>query len=514
MMVAIARWRIPHTEHRVRATWRWWWSKRWRKWLTILGILMIVLPVGSIELTSQNWFCNSCHIMNSYYHSWQIGSHKDVDCVTCHIPPGPNSYFWAKLNGLGQVVDDLLERTSTKPSASVSDFSCTRGGCHNLEHVKSISRKEGKFFFNHNKHLNLEYLGIDLHCTTCHSHVQGSKHFEVNTSVCITCHLITPGAAAPALELAAMTSTRPSTDAATTQPISTRPTMDSAEWQPIIASSLLPQGKTPPQHCKNCHDAPAKSLEYRGLKVVHEEYLSYGAACESCHRNVTAKPEKMDSDHCFSCHDFGIEKMTTVPELHRQHTTGRHKVECFSCHGVIRHGPSAQIMHLDQVDCQACHKQQHMIQRGTYKSTTELAHIPDDPSALSPMFLVHVDCTGCHMQQQNLSIKPQSGATVAKASSNACDRCHKPGLGQTMIPMWQKNTRDLYDSVAKMVPTSAGSPQAQQWTAEAKRLLDIVRMDGSWGVHNPRYTQKLLEQARMKLLQVQESAKPQEGAGK
>ena len=29
----------------------------------------------------------------------------------------------------------------------------------------------------------------------------------------------------------------------------------------------------------------------------------------------------------------------------------------------------------------------------------------------------------------------------------------------------------------------------------ARHLLDLVKVDGSWGVHNPRYTQRLLEEA-------------------
>jgi hypothetical protein len=35
--------------------------------------------------------------------------------------------------------------------------------------------------------------------------------------------------------------------------------------------------------------------------------------------------------------------------------------------------------------------------------------------------------------------------------------------------------------------------------AEARQLLALVKMDGSWGVHNPPYTQKLVEQAKDKL---------------
>ena len=494
--------------------WRWWWSSRWRKWVTLAVMVLVALPAASIELTSQSWFCNSCHIMNSYYRSWQAGKHKHVDCVECHIAPGATNYAMAKLNGLGQVVDDLLSRTASKPSASVSDFSCMRSGCHDVAKVRASVRREGKYFFDHGKHLEMEYLGIDVRCTTCHSHVKGTEHFEVNASVCVTCHLITPGAASRAVELASMGSRPASDPAAERAGAATLPTVEEGEWKPRIGAEGLASAKTPPQQCKSCHDAPKKAVEYRGLKVVHEEYLSYGAACESCHRNVTAKPEKMDSGQCFSCHDFGMERLGSVGELHQQHSGGRHKVECFSCHGVIRHGPSAQFMEIAELDCVACHKKQHMVQQEAYKSATQLAHVPQDGSAVSPMYLVHVDCTGCHVEQRGLRSKVESPATVAGASPQACDRCHKAGLGETMVPLWQKNTHELYDSVAKVLPAAkaaARGAEPQRLVGEAERLLELVRLDGSWGVHNPRYTQKLLEEAKGKLEEAREGEQKKKG---
>src|SRR5689334_23509542 len=105
-----------------------------RKWIVIGGLVALpVFGVGSVELTSQSWFCNSCHIMEPYYTSWQHGPHKDVECVKCHISPGVNNFLAAKFNGLGQVVDDVLYRTTPKPSASVSQLACTRSGCHGIE---------------------------------------------------------------------------------------------------------------------------------------------------------------------------------------------------------------------------------------------------------------------------------------------------------------------------------------------------------------------------------------------
>jgi hypothetical protein len=123
------------------------------------------------------------------------------------------------------------------------------------------------------------------------------------------------------------------------------------------------------------------------------------------------------------------------------------------------------------------------------------------------MFLAHVDCSGCHIAPRPLKIKGDSGATVAVATAKACDTCHKPGLGEQMIPLWQKNTHTLYDSVVQMMPKVAPiDDRERELVQQAQRLIDLVRLDGSWGVHNPRYTQELLNQARAKLLE----ARPQQ----
>jgi nitrate/TMAO reductase-like tetraheme cytochrome c subunit len=465
-----------------------WPGGRWRWFLRAL-LLMPFFMVFSVELTSQSWFCNSCHIMNPYYATWKSGTHHHAECVQCHIPPGMSNFVSAKLNGAGQVVDDLLDRTNSKPSAFVSDTSCTRSGCHNMEALKAKPRIEKKFFFKHGDHLGLSYSGIDIHCTTCHSHIKGDKHFEVNTNACITCHLGAPDPAPKktTVQLAMLASTDPKLPEGT---VTVAPTKE----------------KHPPKDCKSCHNAPDHEIEYRGMKVNHAEYLSFGARCESCHNAVTEKPKPVRDDQCFNCHEFGLEKLGSVAETHRIHSTSKHKTDCMNCHGITNHGPKAQSMGLDKIDCQGCHTDQHAIQQNTYKLSSELIHMPDGTPAVSPMFMSHVSCTGCHIKARPVSLKPETGATVKAAAAEACDKCHQAGLGEKMVPLWQKNTHALFDIVSHEMPATVQTldPKARQLVNEAKGLLDVVRLDGSWGVHNPRYTQRLLEDARKKL----QDAKP------
>jgi len=480
------------------------WAKRKLRWAIILALpAMMTLSVVSVEITSTSTFCNSCHIMNTFHDSWAVSKHKDVECIQCHIPPGLTNLVSAKLNGLGQAVDDILERTGTQPSANVHDAACTRGGCHDLETVRALPKREKQHFFSHAKHMDLEYQGIQIHCNTCHSHIKGDKHFEVNAGACITCHLLKTAPSAVPTPLAAAGPVPP---ARTADLKTSAPALAVALAPPTVAGTAAGTPKTPTRQCRDCHQPPAQPIQYHGLKVVHAEYLAYGAACESCHRSVTAAPERITDDRCLGCHDFGRERLASVSQLHEQHSGGRHKIECFSCHGLIWHGPSAQTMRLDQFDCRACHQGQHQIQQQTYRfaGVGAEAHQPLDSQAVTPMFMAHVDCTGCHTQVRAVTDKRAAGATVAAATAKACDNCHKPGLGDQMIPLWQKNTRTLYENVERMLPDEAkppASPRAQQLVTEARQLLTLVRLDGSWGVHNPPYTQNLIEQARDKILE-------------
>jgi hypothetical protein len=70
-----------------------------------------------------------------------------------------------------------------------------------------------------------------------------------------------------------------------------------------------------------------------------------------------------------------------------------------------------------------------------------------------------------------------------------------------MGPMWQRDTKALYDLAMGLLPTAENPwdencAEAAPLLEQAQHLMDLVRVDGSWGVHNPRYTEGLLEQAR------------------
>jgi nitrate/TMAO reductase-like tetraheme cytochrome c subunit len=459
--------------------------RRWGKWILGGVVGMGLLGTISVEATSRSSFCNSCHIMEPYYTSWSHGAHKNVECVECHIEPGPTSFVHAKLNGLGQVVDDVLNRTSAKPSASVSQLSCLRSGCHTTETLEKRKINNGKFKFDHSKHFGQKHLGVEITCGTCHSHVKGDEHFEVNTSVCITCHLV--GGATKVVGKA---------DGRETGEIHFLARSNGGPH--AVATPKVSNGdKVPPAACTGCHDAPEREIEFQGQKFLHSQFLSFGATCESCHQGVTATPPVIDDGRCLECHTFGIERSLESKEMHRVHTVGRHKIECSSCHGAVRHGPQVQTASLERFDCNRCHVDQHGAQRSMYfNAGTHAAPAAGGTDLVSPMFLAHVDCTGCHTKSRPVSVKPQSTARVMAAEPAACNQCHQPGFGERMIPLWQKQTRTMYDQVELELRTAESAGRDPALLGRVRAMLDLIRTDGSWGVHNPRYTQSILEQAR------------------
>ncbi|MHC4233394.1 MAG: NapC/NirT family cytochrome c, partial [Planctomycetota bacterium] len=87
------------------------------KVVLVLIALMAFFSAVAMTVTSQTGFCNSCHIMNDYYASWETSTHSEVSCLSCHLQPGFGGYIKGKINGLAQAVDCMVGRVGTKAEA-------------------------------------------------------------------------------------------------------------------------------------------------------------------------------------------------------------------------------------------------------------------------------------------------------------------------------------------------------------------------------------------------------------
>ena len=250
---------------------------------------------------------------------------------------------------------------------------------------------------------------------------------------------------------------------------------------------------------------PQEVIRRGFVKIDHREFVSYRANCEeSCHKREVQQTSRVEETVCLDCHSFRKAADANSVELHALHTNAE-KVECFACHGKVPHGQTRVESVSAMMECRSCHSDTHQIQRTLY-STQHPAQPNGTDRVLSPMFLTHVECTSCHIERTaKASGTLDSFGTVARAVPAACDACHAPGTGDKYVPFWQNRIKVLYGQVEKKVKDAAAraavetdpgrSQDANRRVREAQSVLDSIQYDGSWGVHNFKYTEALLLEA-------------------
>jgi len=449
---------------------------RWSVRILLLIVLVIFFSGGAIVITGQPGFCNSCHIMNHYYESWEKSSHSKVNCLDCHLQPGLTGYVKGKMNGLAQLVACVSGRVGTKPNAVVADASCMRPECHSTEELDSKKLVYSGMKFTHKIHVDNVVDGIKISCNLCHSYVAGDEHFSVNKEVCFTCHFL----------------------------------KSSKNDSRIVQTG-----------CKSCHEVPDKVIQRGFVTIDHAEFVSYKASCDdSCHKKEIEKDSEVSATVCLNCHDYGIEREPDSVKLHEvhtnvekleeytghKHTTHEIKVECFACHGKVIHERSEVTSVSAMMDCQDCHSNTHQAQQSIYTGEAHLEDGRDPNNVLSPMFLTHVECQGCHIER----VRKTNGVLgsfgeVAKAVPESCDKCHEPGTGKQYIPFWQGKIKGLYEQIvdradrleerAKLDTDPESAQKSLERVKQARAILESVANDGSWGVHNFKYTEAMLIRA-------------------
>ena len=427
------------------------WQMSWRRKI-LLGLLMLVLfSFAMIEVTGHPRFCNSCHNMNPYYASWKASSHHEVNCMECHFEPGLVGYVKGKSVAPAHLANFLLGRIPTKPNATVKDASCLRPQCHNSEVLASTNTDFGSVKFSHDKHLAKVVDGMRISCGMCHNRIEGNEHFKVSLGACFTCHFLKSGE---------------------------------------CENKLVQTG------CQGCHEIP-DVMEFESMSIDHSEYVLYGASCEkACHRREFEKLSDVREGMCLNCHDFGKPQYADSTELHDIHTNCE-KVECFECHGEVSHGRDEITSASAIMTCEKCHSETHNVQVGIYTASRNLQD-KEDSRVVSPMFLTHVECTACHIEQsQPFSGNAYSFGKVAKAVPRACDICHEPGTGDKYIPYWQGEIKKLYEQVNAKLQRLENLAQSklEGQISEAAAILESVKADGSWGIHNVKYTEAMLLKA-------------------
>lgn len=167
-----------------------------RRRLLIGGAVMLSTPailVGAMSgyglwATSQPSFCGSCHVMEPYLQAWDASPHRDVNCESCHIPPGTAAFVGGKIAGLQVVINYWTGNYEEDRSfnAVVGNASCLR--CHEEVLEGTVTGEDG---------LRVSHRGIVAEggkCITCHSTVAHESAMKAGArtypqmQTCFRCH--------------------------------------------------------------------------------------------------------------------------------------------------------------------------------------------------------------------------------------------------------------------------------------------------------------------------------------
>jgi nitrate/TMAO reductase-like tetraheme cytochrome c subunit len=173
----------------------------WRRWpgiVIILGAFVLVFGAGSMAVaarfTENNRFCGTdCHEMWPYRDTWAKSTHKKVDCVKCHIPPGPVNFVETKLYASREVWVHFSGQVKApiKVTRNVPNSSCERSGCHTSAQIdKKLSLgAPAPAPFDHGSAGHTKQLCIACHAALVHGGVPGTPNVPAaSMASCFTCH--------------------------------------------------------------------------------------------------------------------------------------------------------------------------------------------------------------------------------------------------------------------------------------------------------------------------------------
>lgn len=409
---------------------------RWFVALLVLGALFI-----SYKTTRSNWFCSLCHSMSPYAASWtRDPAHRDVPCVECHLPRSIPAQWYSQVR---YVVKDTIASLKSGENqrfiAHVPDENCLRQGCHqdeNWDAEAANERKRSLQAFRHNTHFEEQLKGgLTLQCTSCHAGDAGNKkhHFSLASDNCYSCHL----------PLASSESSSPSAKAANTT-------------------------------CMMCH--PKASLSKR---VGHPEKgedsskvpsgLVDMLSCSSCHPFFAETVLPVEDRHCLACHpDWGEGNSIQASEMHTLHVLDK-RADCHDCHEIKRHRRAFRTLQA-QIDCSECHEEREkrtLVQTEVYTGRAVGFSLPD------PMALAGVTCQACH-------VRTEKGCSDGRKS---CSRCHVAGYTK-LVPKWQATIKAKVFRLNRLLEKAVEQKRIPEYPPLVKDFIDVLKMDGSMGVHN------------------------------
>jgi nitrate/TMAO reductase-like tetraheme cytochrome c subunit len=174
-----------------------WWSHWWAKAIVVAGILVVLFIGGSAlaaRFTESNKFCGTdCHEMWPYRDTWAASTHKNTDCVQCHIPPGPVNFVETKMYASREVWIHFtgVNKAPIKVTRHIPNSACMRSGCHTTAQTGKTLKlgQPAPVTFKHGSPGHTNQLCIACHASMVHAGAPGVSAPPANSMPsCFLCH--------------------------------------------------------------------------------------------------------------------------------------------------------------------------------------------------------------------------------------------------------------------------------------------------------------------------------------
>ena len=176
------------------------WSERGRlaeTLLIVLAVVLVFLIVASVvaaRFTESDKFCGTdCHEMWPYRDTWAKSTHKDTECVQCHIPPGAVNFVTTKMYASREVWVHFTGQVKApiKVTRHIPNAACSRSGCHtDAQTNKTLSLGQpAPVKFQHGSEGHTKQLCIACHAALVHEGAPGVNDPPANSMPsCFSCH--------------------------------------------------------------------------------------------------------------------------------------------------------------------------------------------------------------------------------------------------------------------------------------------------------------------------------------
>lgn len=363
---------------RVRLT-----KKRVLTGFLILISLFIVVNLAillSLDVGKNPSVCERCHIMESFYTSWSESSHREINCVVCHVEIGEFSilnfaqaYYTGRYNipktevktencllcHKDIFVRELHEKVAISHSVHVKEnelkcIECHLGvvhrgeitnmlicdechskinivteceSCHEKIHEWDVEFND--VVFKHSIHMEMK-----IKCEFCHNKREPEKSLipqdEVSMENCGVCHDITTSS------------------------------QENCERCHNLEKNKLFHTSENEKRCIECHKNVLEELKTWGdVSFSHENHLKRVRMCSSCHFKIIEKYTEVKMKMCGSCHSFNFENMKSCAQCHDVESFE----SCLLCHAEVGekvlYVGSAKFEHSrhleEDLTCRDCH---------------------------------------------------------------------------------------------------------------------------------------------------------------